>query len=278
MATDLLTTRDAARLLSVGTSTLKRWADDGLLEAYRTVGGHRRFSRAQLLEFLGRQGRSGDRPAAGSPEYWVDLLVECEDPLVLVAELLRARSRLGTYCAVAEELGGSLDRLGDRWERGELSVLDEHVASELLARAIHTCVQGIPLAPGAPLCLLLTADGDDHTLGLSLAELCCREAGWATRWAGRRTPFDDLRADLEGGRVQLVAVSASIASANSSSLRRQYDRLAVAAEENSVALVLGGRGAWPERVTYGRRLQDFVAFQRYLHELKALRGPGRRSS
>ena len=46
----LVTSAEAARLLGVGTSTIKRWVDSGHLEAYKTLGGHRRISIHALLK------------------------------------------------------------------------------------------------------------------------------------------------------------------------------------------------------------------------------------
>lgn len=40
MAQDRLTTADAAKIAGVATSTIKRWADQGLLPFTRTAGGH----------------------------------------------------------------------------------------------------------------------------------------------------------------------------------------------------------------------------------------------
>jgi excisionase family DNA binding protein len=47
-----LTASEAARHLGVSTSTVRRWSDAGHLQGYRTPGGQRRFSVAQLDEFL----------------------------------------------------------------------------------------------------------------------------------------------------------------------------------------------------------------------------------
>ena len=47
-----LTASEAARHLGVSLSTIRRWSDMGYLKGYRTPGGQRRFSVAQLDEFL----------------------------------------------------------------------------------------------------------------------------------------------------------------------------------------------------------------------------------
>lgn len=62
----------ASRLLGIDPDTLRRWADDGRVEAWVTPGGHRRFDRAQL-EGLAADRRRGAarRPLAtlgASPE------------------------------------------------------------------------------------------------------------------------------------------------------------------------------------------------------------------
>jgi excisionase family DNA binding protein len=42
----------ASRLLGVDPDTLRRWADEGRIEAFTTAGGHRRFSRSALERIL----------------------------------------------------------------------------------------------------------------------------------------------------------------------------------------------------------------------------------
>jgi excisionase family DNA binding protein len=54
-----LTASEAARHLGVSISTVRRWSDAGHLKGYRTPGGQRRFSVAQLDEFLDSLRPSG---------------------------------------------------------------------------------------------------------------------------------------------------------------------------------------------------------------------------
>jgi excisionase family DNA binding protein len=60
----------ASRLVGVDPDTLRRWADEGRVEAYVTPGGHRRFDR-RAIETLIASRRSGSRPLSSlgaSPE------------------------------------------------------------------------------------------------------------------------------------------------------------------------------------------------------------------
>jgi excisionase family DNA binding protein len=56
---DWLTLGQAAKYLGVAQSTIRKWSDQGLLPAFYTPGGHRRFRRRDLDDFLARSGRAG---------------------------------------------------------------------------------------------------------------------------------------------------------------------------------------------------------------------------
>ena len=49
---------DVARLLHVSPKTVARWADMNRLPHIKTLGGHRRFPRAEVVEFIEKAKRS----------------------------------------------------------------------------------------------------------------------------------------------------------------------------------------------------------------------------
>jgi len=54
----VLSLRDVATMLEVCPTTVRRWANKGLLAHHRTPGRQRRFRLSDVLEFMERQGRS----------------------------------------------------------------------------------------------------------------------------------------------------------------------------------------------------------------------------
>ncbi len=269
MTTDLLSTIEAARIAGVAPSSVKRWADQGVLACVRTAGGHRRYDRRALEGFIRMQSTPGGGEE-GLLGAWIDRLVEARRYEVEGA-LLEARARLGAWHRVADELGAVLTALGQRWETGRITIADEHVAADCLGRALARVAEALPGRVDGPTCLLAGAEGDEHTLGLSLAEVCLRELGWAPLWLGRRTPSDEIVRLVLAGRAQMIALSASAASSDAAALATLTARIGAACQERAATLVLGGSGAWPEEPRHGVRLRSFGDFHAHVTGMEAAR-------
>jgi excisionase family DNA binding protein len=272
MATEMhLTTVEASNLAGVGPSTVKRWADKGLLPCVRTAGGHRRFERFALERFLRERAEVPGRREAALTS-WVELLISGRRHDV-DALLLGARARLGAWYRVADELGAMLTKLGEHWAGGLLTVAEEHLISDGLTRALGRVGQALPTRAQGPSCVLVCAEGDEHTLGLSLAELCLVELGWTPLWLGARTPTVETIRLAEKSGARMVAMSASAASSDPALLGRTVSLMGAACRAHDIDLVLGGEGAWPEAPTYGVRLRSFGAFHEHVSRLEHARRP-----
>ena len=261
--------------LGVSASTIKRWVDDGTLPSDRTAGGHRRIRR-EVVEAFGQRGQAAPNvPAAAqarrdaAPDDLLELLFSSRPSREIEARLIALRASVGSVGAFADALAPSLREMGDRWARGELAIADEHMATERLSRALARLAEWTSVGPGSKVALLATAVEDEHTLGLSLVELCLRESGWDARWVGRRTPTDAL-VDLilrTRPEVRLVVLSASVVSSDPVSLARQSKAVAAACAAAGATLLLGGDGAWPERPRDARRVWSLAEFDRAAREI-----------
>lgn len=263
MTDRLLTSTEAAAWLGASPTSVKRWADAGLIECVRTVGNHRRFTLDSLERFAQSQG--GSASTTGVTE-WLTILLEKNIDAVH-GQLLLERSTAQSWAEVCDRLGPVLTQVGDSWASGAIRIVDEHLASERLARGLARVVDTLPVSPNGPTAMLMTAAGDEHTLGLALAEVVLREAGWRTLWSGRATPLDELDEVLSGRHVDALAVSASSYSSREAPLAEQLDVLERACHEAGCALILGGSGAWPDRATDARRVNGFRQLARLADEI-----------
>ena len=259
---DLITTPEAARLLGVGPTTLKRWVDQGRLSCVTTPGGHRRFTRNDVERMRLALGGELDDFAVRCLQH---MLTE-DSAYGLQATLIEMRGHLGSWWQVSNRLGTVLTDLGQRWEAGECSIGQEHVASRRMQEALSACGATLPSPPGEPLCVLAAAEDELHTLGLSLAELCLREAGFTCLWLGGPTPTSVLIETIEGHSPAIVAMSASSWSSDADLLLRHYNEIARACRRSGAVLVLGGAGNWPKRPAYGHRVESFTEFAHILRK------------
>ena len=64
---------EACSLLEVNETTLRQWADSGRIRAYRTPGGHRRFSAEAVRSII---ARSSEPAVNGKEPRWTDTAIQ----------------------------------------------------------------------------------------------------------------------------------------------------------------------------------------------------------
>ena len=103
---DWLTLGQAAKYLGVAQSTIRKWSDQGRVPAFYTPGGHRRYRRPDLDDFLNRSGPGGSTQ---------------QGPLVLIVD---DDERVREYVRVNLEMEGYAVREAGNAEEG-LGVLED---------------------------------------------------------------------------------------------------------------------------------------------------------
>jgi MerR family transcriptional regulator, light-induced transcriptional regulator len=100
-----------------------------------------------------------------------------------------------------------LHDVGDRWERGELSVAQEHFASNVLRGRLLGLARGWGRGAG-PRALLACPEGERHDLGLIAFGLALRERGWRIDYLGPDTPVVSIEEAAGGTDPSVVVLSA----------------------------------------------------------------------
>lgn len=273
----LLTTSEAAELLAVHPSTVKRWFDEAGVPVHKTPGGHRRILLEDVLGQARARGqstflsafvpdqdrvwsalRSGlDRGeftdlldlftswlAEGRPKPIGDLLLHLGD-----------HPRLPFSSFADRVVGPWMDRVGRSWENGGLHVAEERAASRQVVEALLALraghASGSSEAP-APEAVVGSMEGDQHYVGALLVRVLLERRGWSVEYLGPDVPLEEF------GRVQRTRGAALVAVSfappmSSPDVSRLVRRLAADYDPATpYALAVGGAGAAQSRLRSDR--------------------------
>lgn len=276
-----LSPRQLADAIGVSESSVKRWSDRGLIPTERTAGGHRRLPVGGVIQFLRSSDLSLVQPEIlGLPEAVsgdesvgderigdvVAALVEGSEEKLRAATFRRYVDGWTAAEVCDRALAPAFERLGERWQHGELEVYEERRGVEVCRQVLHELRQAV-VAPGdgAPRAVGGTLAGDWYNLPTAMIEIALREGGWQAQSFGAGHPVATLVAAIEEHRPRLFWLSVShVASADE--LAAGVGELHAAAERHGTALVLGGRALDD---TVRRRLRG-SAFCDDLRQLQAL--------
>ena len=143
-----------------------------------------------------------------------------------------------------------LHDLGERWARGEVSVAQEHFASNLLRGRLLGLARGWGQGRG-PTALLACPPGEQHELGLLAFGITLHRRGWRIVYLGPDTPIASIRDAAADVAPDLVVLAATVPGP----LVAHADAIAALARQTLVAL--GGAGATAELASQTRaRLLD----------------------
>jgi DNA-binding transcriptional MerR regulator len=256
--TELLRIGELSRRSGVSPELLRAWERRyQLLQPARSQGGLRLYSLADLERIRLMQHHlarglaaaeaaalaSDQPPAASAGETSLgDARDELADALAAFDES-RAHALLDGLLATAtiDTLLGTvvipyLHDLGERWERGETSVAQEHFASALLRGRLLGLARDWGRGFG-PRAVLACAPGEQHDLGLIAFGLALRARGWRVVYLGPDTPLTSVADAARASGAAFVVVSA----VTPERFRAHLDGLRDLAR--SQRLCLGGAGA-----------------------------------
>ena len=248
---DMMRLSEAARLLAVGDTTLKRWTEEGRIPCDRTLGGHRRFRRDDVLRL--RSQLTGEaapaapaRPDDADSRTWLDAPGDPTEPTALLSRLLLLRSQSRDWAEAGDKLcSGLLSEIGERWAVGKMTCAQEHAMTRSVEVSLARISHQFPVAPGAPVVVLACPSGERHTLGLTLVETVLRERGVRVHFLGGDVPSPDLVEAIHRLKPAAVGLSASSCPRPSVDLAEPARVAAAACQEIRARLFLGGSAAWP---------------------------------
>lgn len=130
----------------------------------------------------------------------------------LQAELLRRG--LGAY--VTELLAPLVQRVGQLWSENQLQVFEEHLFTEAVQQQLRRAIAMLPGRPleDSPRVLLSSLPGEEHGLGLLMAQTMLVLEGCHCVSLGLQTPVGEIAEAARSQRADIVALSFSAYASN----------------------------------------------------------------
>jgi MerR family transcriptional regulator, light-induced transcriptional regulator len=260
MTTTLLSTRDVARLLNVTETTIKRWADDGEIPCIKTLGGHRKYSSQEVIRFSELHGipitgftglnggKNSDRIAFAIQTRNMDALSselfsvsQRHDPGQVFDFLSLLVTHQIPVLTIADEIvRPALVRVGEKWEKGEISIEQEHMISESIVRAISRLAPELNHKKQNGLkALCACAEGEQHSIGVRWLSASLESDGWNVIDVGANTPFHGLASLVASARPDILCVSV-MKMRDDPAWRARFRALGESASRTGTTFIVGG--------------------------------------
>jgi DNA-binding transcriptional MerR regulator len=236
---------ELSRRVGVPVESLRAWERRyGLLDPNRTQGGFRLYGDDDLARVLAMRANLdrglsaaeaarlalaedvGAEPSA-SPAPVVDAnelasALERFDEAGAQTALDRLFATLTLDVVLRDVLLPYLHELGERWQRGEVSVAQEHFASNLVRGRLMSLARSWDRGSG-PRALLACVEGEQHDLPLLCFGLALRGHGWRISYLGADTPIASLVDAVRALTPDAVIVSGTVSGAFDASAARLRD-------------------------------------------------------
>jgi MerR family transcriptional regulator, light-induced transcriptional regulator len=194
---DALDLAAAADRLGVHYQTAYKWVREGRLPAVR-VRGRYRVELADVDALIRTRDEPVPATSSGGRRSWPRLaerfFLAVRDGDERAATDLVARlhaQREPVLEIIARVVVPAMARIGDDWSTGDLSVAEEHRATEIVERILATIDQRRPGRPRGTVVVAAPA-GEHHGLPVAMAAAALREDGWSVEVLGRDLPTDAL--------------------------------------------------------------------------------------
>lgn len=278
----LLTTKEVAKVLQSSESSVKRWCDQGTLNAVRTPGGHRRVPMASVLEFARSKGKiepaaallgiaptaEALKKASASHKSLVDAFL-ADDSKTAEAVILSAFANGMSMEKIADDLvAPAMAEIGQGWEAGKVAIHEERRACGMVEQALARIASSMPsLGEEAPKAIGATIEKDHYTLASKLGALTLQQNGWDARLLGSNLPLHAIVRAVNEWQADMLWLSFSYLDADQSMIQ-EFNETSQRLIERGISVVIGGRCAnLPLRnklvyTFYGTSMHSLASFSR----------------
>lgn len=121
--------------------------------------------------------------------------------------LRESMHRQGLELFVIETVAPLTAAVGAKWVIGEIEVYEEHLYSEVIQSILREAMNSLPARDGTPRIVLTTPPGEQHQLGMLMAQVLLALEGAQCIPLGTQTPHRDMVRAAVAHEADVVALS-----------------------------------------------------------------------
>lgn len=199
-------------------------------------------------------------------ERWVKSIHEYDDDF-LIHEFHQHWNRVGPLKFIVDFASPLIERVGIGWEQGELSVSQEHFATECLTSFLTNKWRQLNKRKNEWTILMATLPGETHNLGLLMSSVVASLTHAKIIYLGLNNPVESLIKTAKNHKPQIICLSISWLFIEKPLDTENY--LIRIKEElgNDTKIICGGKGA-PDNLPGIVKIKDFIRFNNWLGEFE----------
>lgn len=172
-----------------------------------------------------------------------------------------------------EVITPAMHELGRLWQRGAITIADEHLATALTHRVLVALRPGGMAGGGGPRrprAMLAAVQGEQHVLGLRMAADLLEDAGYEAIYLGADVPTEALMRAIASFSPELLGLSATMPELGAALASTVED---VRGRHPELSVLVGGQASASPRIGEATPIDDLELLERRAKQLLASRWP-----
>jgi len=257
-----ISTKEVAALLTVTETTVKRWTDSNRLKCVKTLGGHRKYLLKDIEDFAEENGIPISGVSAPLSKSQLDKVgyalytknmsriseVVMEEALQGDADglfdlfIYLSKNRIKFGNLVDGIVQPALEKIGYMWEKKQINVEDEHLASSAVKTALARLVVHLPRQRKKNIKVLCSCtEGEYHDIGIRSLAYELELNGYNLHYLGSDTPFSSIQEAVKKEKPSYVFISSTSPVFSEEDFVKNIKRLAKTAAAVKSKLAAGGK-------------------------------------
>lgn len=255
----IFSSKQVAEFLGVNESSVKRWADSGMLGCFRTPGGHRKFKKNDLMLFSRKYSyelkhstfSEQDTPAVQENTFDFDtintvllkkLFTGSDDEILDYLYSLHL-SGLGITEMYDFVISRTMKMIGDMWGKKEITIEKEHISTNKMTKALIRLNGRIESKQRNGLTAFCgSLEKEFHELPLLSVNNVLQYHGWNTVYAGVNLPVKSFVSGIESYKPDMVCLSVTIME-DRTRLEKDIKKIFNASKVLGAVFLIGGSAA-----------------------------------